>query len=169
MAAIPRLASFGVDHHLLSLREFIAGIVNQNLVPLVCQNCCREQHDDADKDRRYRALFGPDIRYINHEGCNECVSGVAGQTLVAEVYPFFLDRKDAHKFIANHELFRLESYMKREFDIESKQDHAGGKVRLGLIDPEMTENIIGEWTVNHELKSIDVLVPDHSAGEPRCA
>ena len=33
VAAIPRLASFGVDHHLLSLREFIAGIVNQNLVP----------------------------------------------------------------------------------------------------------------------------------------
>ncbi len=169
VAAIPRLASFGVDHHLLSLREFIAGIVNQNLVPLVCQNCCRDQHDDADKDRRYRALFGPDIRYINHAGCKECVSGVAGQTLVAEVYPFFLDRKDAHKFIANHELFRLETYMKREFDIESKQDHAQGKVRLGLIDPSMTEKIIGEWTVDHELKSIDLMVADHQAGEHRCA
>ncbi len=169
VAAIPRLASFGVDHHLLSLREFIAGIVNQNLVPLVCQNCCREQHDDAGRDRRYRALFGPGIRYINHAGCDECVSGVAGQTLVAEVYPFFLDRKDAHKFIANHELFRLETYMKREFDIESKQDHAQGKVRLGLIDPAMTEEIIGEWTVDHELKSIDAMVAEHSAGEHGCA
>ncbi len=169
VAAIPRLASLGVDHHLLSLREFIAGIVNQNLVPLVCQNCCMEKHDDADKDRRYRALFGPDIRYINPEGCNECVSRVAGQTLVAEVYPFFLDRKDAHKFISNHELFRLESYMRREFDIESKQDHAQGKVRRGLIDPSMTEKIIGEWTVDHELKSINGLVSDHSAGERGCA
>ena len=165
VAAIPRLASFGVDHHLLSLREFIAGIVNQNLVPLVCQRCCRDQHDDADKDRRYRALFGPDIRYINHAGCDECVSGVAGQTLVAEVYPFFLDRKDAHKYISNHELFRLETYMKREFNIESKQDHARGKVRLGLIDPEMTEEIIGEWTSDGELKSVDAMVADHSAGE----
>ena len=83
----------------------------------------------------FRALFGPDIRYINKAGCHECVSGVAGQTLVAEVYPFFLDRKDAHKYISNHELFRLETYMKREFNIESKQDHARGKVRRGLIDP----------------------------------
>ncbi len=97
------------------------------------------------------------------------MSGVAGQTLVAEVYPFFLDRKDAHKYIANHELFRLETYMKREFDIESKQDHAQGKVRLGLIDPSMTEEIIGEWTVDGELKSIDAMVTDHSAGEHRCA
>ncbi len=169
VAAIPRLASFGVDHHLLSLREFIAGIVNQNLVPLVCQRCCRDQHDDAGKDRRYRALFGPDIRYINPDGCNECVSGVAGQTLVAEVYPFFLDRKDAHKFISNHELFRLETYMKREFNIESKQDHARGKARLGLIDPGKTEEIIGEWTVDRELKSMDAMVADHPAGELQCA
>ena len=169
VAAIPRLASFGVDHHLLSLREFIAGIVNQNLAPLVCQNCCRDQHDDADKDRRYRALFGPGIRYINPDGCPQCVSGVAGQTLVAEVYPFFLDRKDAHKYISNHELFRLENYMKQEFGIESKQDHARGKVRLGLIDPEMTEEIIGEWTSDGELQSIDAMVADHSTGEHRCA
>ncbi len=169
VAAIPRLASFGVDHHLLSLREFIAGIVNQNLAPLVCQRCCRNRHDDADKDRRYRALFGPDLRYINPDGCDECVSGVSGQTLVAEVYPFFLDRKDAHKFISNHELFRLESYMRREFDIESKQDHARGKVRLGLIDPEKTEEIIGEWTMDHTPESMDSMVADHSAGERGCA
>ncbi len=166
VAAIPRLASFGVDHHLLSLREFIAGIVNQNLVPLVCQSCCRDRHYDSDKDHRYRALFGPDLRYINPDGCNECVSGVSGQTLVAEVYPFFLDRKDAHKYISNHELFRLESYMRREFDIESKQDHARGKVRLGLIDPEKTEEIIGEWAMDHTPESMDAMVSDHSAGEP---
>ncbi len=162
VAAIPRLASFGVDHYLLSLREFIAGIVNQNLVPLVCQRCCRDKHGDSNKDRRYRALFGPDIRYINEAGCDRCVSGVVGQTLVAEVYPFFLDRKDAHKHISNHELFRLETYMREEFNIQSKQDHAKEKVRLGLIDPEKTEEIIGEWTFDYELKLTDLLVADHA-------
>ncbi len=166
VAAIPRLVSFGVDHHLLSLREFIAGIVNQNLVPLVCPLCYRDGHDDADKDRRYRALFGPDIRYINHAGCNECVSGVSGQTLVAEVYPFFLDHKDAHKYISNHELFRLEACMKREFNIESKQDHARDKVRSGLIDPEKTEEIIGEWTFDYELKLVDPIATHHKVAEP---
>ena len=155
VAAIPRLASFGVDHHLLSLREFIAGIVNQNLVPLICQRCCLERHPETDKDRHYRALFGSAVRYINPAGCDQCVSGVAGQTLVAEVYPFFFDRKDAHKYISNHELFRLETYMKKEFNIESKQDHAKSKVRLGLIDPEKTEEIIGEWAFDYELRVID--------------
>ena len=170
VAAIPRLASFGVDHHLLSLREFIAGIVNQNLVPLVCQNCCREQHDDADRDRRYRALFGSVVRYVNPDGCPQCVSGVSGQTLVAEVYPFFLDRKDAHKYISNHELFRMENYMKQEFGIESKQDHARSKVLRGLIDPALTEEIIGEWASvpAGEIKSIPVDAKEMRE-ESRCA
>ena len=166
VAAIPRLVSFGVDHHLLSLREFIAGIVNQNLVPLVCPRCCRGRHEDADKDRRYRTLFGPDIRYINPSGCDQCVSGISGQTLVAEVYPFFLDRKDAHKYISNRELFRLETYMRKEFNIESKQDHARGKARLGLIDPEKTEEIIGEWTFDYELKLIEPMAAGYSVAEP---
>ena len=170
VAAIPRLASFGVDHHLLSLREFIAGIVNQNLVPLVCQRCCREQHDDADRDRRYRALFGSVVRYINHAGCDECVSGVSGQTLVAEVYPFFLDRKDAHKYISNHELFRMENYMKQEFGIESKQDHARSKVLRGLIDPALTEEIIGEWAGSRVIKTKEGSIGEWTVdGEPRCA
>ena len=170
VAAIPRLASFGVDHHLLSLREFIAGIVNQNLVPLVCQRCCREQHDDADRDRRYRALFGSVVRYVNPDGCPQCVSGVSGQTLVAEVYPFFLDRKDAHKYISNHELFRMENYMKQEFGIESKQDHARSKVLRGLIDPALTEEIIGEWASvpAGEIKSIPVDAKEMRE-ELRCA
>ena len=146
VAAIPRLASLGVDPHLLALREFIAGIVNQNLIPVLCPACAQEHHEKPKRDRYYRDLFGDAIRFINPEGCNGCTAGVTGQTLVAEVYPLYLDRKDAHKFIARQELFRLYTYMRKEFGIESKEEHARSKVMAGLLDPEITEGIIGEWS-----------------------
>ncbi len=147
VAAIPRLQNLGVDRHLLSLPEFIAGIVNQNLVPLVCNHCGMENHPDHAIDERYRRIFGSDatLRYINPAGCMHCVSGVTGQTLVAEVYPLCLDRKDAHRLIARQELWKLEGYMKEEFGIQSKQEHARDKVLQGLVDPDRTEAIIGEF------------------------
>lgn len=147
VAAIPRLQNLGVDRHLLSLPEFIAGIVNQNLVPVVCTHCGMANHPDRAVDERYRSIFGPDaaLRYINPEGCGHCVNGVTGQTLVAEVYPLCLDRKDAHRIIARQELWKLEAYMKGEFAVQSKQEHAMDKVRAGLVDPDRTEAIIGEF------------------------
>lgn len=146
VAAIPRLASLGVDPHLLTLREFIAGIVNQNLVPLTCPQCALDTHPDPARDARYRELFG-DVRYINPEGCAACRGGVTGQTLVAEVYPLYLDRREAHQIIARKELFRLAEYMQREHGVETKQEHARAKVAAGLVDPQAAEEIIGEWSL----------------------
>ena len=146
VAAIPRLASLGVDAHLLTLREFIAGIVNQNLVPVTCPQCCLKEHPEPQLDARYAGLFGPAARYINPDGCAACTAGVTGQTLVAEVYPLYLDQKDAHRLIARNELFRLAEYMAVEHGVETKQDHARSKVLAGIIDPQYTEEIIGEWS-----------------------
>ncbi|MCY4052176.1 MAG: ATPase, T2SS/T4P/T4SS family [Gammaproteobacteria bacterium] len=144
-AAIPRLENLGVDRHLLKLREFIAGIVNQNLVPVICSHCGLDQHPDAKENERYQRLFDGHCRFINHEGCEACVSGVSGQTLVAEVFPLTLDRNRAHQIIGDQELWKLQNYMVKEFSIETKQDHARGKVLAGMIDPDRTEAIIGEW------------------------
>lgn len=147
VAAIPRLQSLGVDRHLLSLPEFIAGIVNQNLVPVLCRECCLEQPVQGPIER-YVEIFGPDaeLRYINPDGCPKCNhTGIVGQTLVAEVYPLGLDRNKAHQFIADDHLWMLEDYMKTEWNIQSKLDHAREKVLAGLIDPHETEAIVGEW------------------------
>ncbi len=148
VAAIPRLANLGIDPHLLALREFIAGIVNQNLVPMVCPECGRREPADPSLIERYRTLFGDAARYVNPAGCDHprCVGGIIGQTLVAEVLPLGLDRKEAHKLIAANRLWQLQQYMHREFGVVSKQEHAWAKVLQGLIDPEITEAIIGEWS-----------------------
>ena len=152
VASIPRLQNLGVDHHLLSLREFLAGVVNQNLVPLVCPCCRFEAHPDNGLDRHYREIFGEAalLVYINPDGCDQCINGVVGQTLVAEVYPLCLDRKEAHQLIARNELWKLEDYMKEEFGIQTKQEHAMDKVRQGLIDPDRTEAIIGEFSISRQ-------------------
>ena len=191
VAAIPRLQSLGVHRHLLSLPEFLAGIINQNLVPVVCRSCCHDVHPDireaaegtpcaecggpmipelqtvnphlrcrngcngtrpfnsavTSRIQRYRKAFGPDadLRYINPDGCSECTSGITGQTLVAEVYPLGLDRHGAHQLIAEDRLWLLEDHMIEHFGILTKADHARSKVLAGLIDPHVTESIIGEW------------------------
>ena len=150
-SAIPRLANLGVSESLLGTRSFLAGIVNQNLVPVVCPSCGLAGHPEPDAERRYRVLFGEGapLRYINEKGCDECRGGVSGQTLVAEVYPLCVEREGrAHAFIADGKLAQLEAYMRKGAvggrGCETKHQHAASKIAAGLVDPVETERIIGE-------------------------
>lgn len=166
-AAIPRLENLGVDRHLLKLREFIAGIVNQNLVPVICRECGLDAHPNLQEHQRYQRLFEGQCRFINPEGCEQCVSGVSGQTLVAEVFPLTLDRNRAHQIIGDQELWRLDEYMVSEFSIETKQDHARSKVLKGIIDPDRTEAIIGEWVETSSAQTGNA--PDKDDGQEETA
>ena len=145
-AAIPRLALLGVQEDLLALREFIAGIVNQNLVPVVCSKCGLDRHPDRRLDDRYRRLFGDGCRHINPQGCPSCAGGVEGQTLVAEVYPLCLDRGGgAHRLIAEKDFVGLERHMHAKWGVVAKHDHAREKVSAGQVDPQECEAIIGAF------------------------
>ena len=150
VAALPRLANLGVPMPLLGARAFLAGIVNQNLVPVVCGSCGLTSHSDPVVDARYRTLFGDGVRFVNAHGCGECRSGVARQTLVAEVYPLCLDRTGtAHDLIGAGRLAELERYMRGNGadcnGCMTKHQHAAGKAAAGEIDPEHAERIIGEF------------------------
>lgn len=150
VAAIPRLVNLGVPVSLLGARAFLAGIVNQNLVPVVCGSCGLASHPDAAVDARYRTLFGERVRFLNNTGCGDCRGGVAGQTLVAEVYPLCLDRTGrANELIGAGLLAELERHMRRDGaggnGCMSKHQHAATKAAVGQIDPEHTERIIGEF------------------------
>lgn len=157
LAAIPRLENLGIHRELLGLREFLVGIVNQNLVPLLCPLCALEKHPDAELNRHYQTLFGAGIKHRNPQGCDHCQGGIAGQTLVAEVYPLSLDRScTAHELIAQHNLIELERYMTQRFGIQSKHHHAAEKIRAGCIDPTETERILGEFY------ETDIAAPSHA-------
>lgn len=151
-AAIPRLVDLGVSAPLLAVRAFLAGIVNQNLVPLVCPQCGLARHKDERIDQWHRSRFGNAIRFVSEEGCARCDRGVSGETLVAEVYPLCLDRTGRpHQLIGAGKLAALEAYMKNRKANHggylTKHEHAAEKIKAGLIDPEYTERIIGEFDV----------------------
>ena len=86
---------------------------------------------------------------MNPKGCGDCSGGVSGQTLVAEVYPLWLDRSgQAHELIAAAKLAELERYMREDGPAGgtlTKHAHAAQKIRTGEIDPVHTERIIGEF------------------------
>ena len=146
VAAIPRLVDLGVSEQLLTVPAFFVGVVNQNLVPLVCRECGFERHRDAAVDGRYRGWFGDGVRFVNEQGCSKCVSGLEGQTLVAEVFPLAADRSgEAHELIATSKLVELERYMRDRDGGLTKHRHAAEKVAAGRIDPVHTERIIGEF------------------------
>ena len=163
-AAIPRLMNLGVPGWLLGTRQFLAGIVNQNLVPVVCSSCGLEKHPDTAIDERVRREFGADaaVRFVNDAGCSECSGGVSGQTLVAEVYPLWLDRSGkAHELIGAARLAELERYMREEGPAGgtlTKHEHAAEKIRAGEIDPVHTERIIGEFGAEDLAPSSDKIV-----------
>lgn len=148
-AAVPRLVNLGVSPSLVGTRAFLAGVVNQNLVPMVCSSCGLERHPDARTDAAWRERFGGGVRFINPAGCGSCKGGVSGQTLVAEVYPLCLDRSGrAHALIGEGRLADLERYMRDKGPgggCQSKHGHAAAKIRTGAVDPVETERIIGEF------------------------
>ncbi len=147
ISVFPRLSNLGIPSDLLHHPSFLAGCVNQNLVPLTCQRCALPEAADPADARRMRELFsGAGLKYVNPEGCGHCRYGVAGQTLVAEVFPLALDRSGrAHQLISARDYGGLQQHMREQFGVLSKHQHAARKIIAGLIDPLLTENIIGEF------------------------
>ncbi len=147
ISVFPRLVNLGVPRDILVHPSFIAGCVNQNLVPLTCPRCARLDCDDPYQADHVTSLFGSaPLRFVNPEGCAHCKHGVVGQTLVAEVFPMVLDRTgQSHRFIDNNNFKGLEAHMQQSFGVVTKHHHAAGKVMTGLIDPLLTEAIIGEF------------------------
>ena len=147
VSAIPRLANLGVDKELLAQPSFLAGIVNQNLVPVVCPHCALKAHPAPVLEGRYRQLFPQaPLRFINANGCDQCSGGISGQTLVAEVYPLHLDRDgEGHRLIAAGDFVGLDQYMQKRWHILTKHQHAASKVTAGTLDAAATERIIGEF------------------------
>ena len=144
LTTIARLEHLGIDVNLLAQPGFLNGVINQSLVPLVCQECSRPSlSDDVLTDRLRRKFQSDRLRFHNPDGCSRCVRGVRGQTVVAEVMRF--PRDPAHpsrQYIRDHDLAGLAECMRADGMI-SKAVHAASKIREGLLDPQLTEAVIG--------------------------
>ena len=156
-----RLNGLGVDDHVLALPDFIAGIVSQNLVPVSCSQCAmsytKALENGLDPFGVFEGLTFLDyesLRFANKEGCDSCIRGVAGQTLVAEVHPYVLDDGGVYKLIQQREFFDMEDYMRRVHGAVSKAEHAIEKMNSGMIDPVATLRIVGSAVFENHKRAL---------------
>ena len=144
LTTISRLEHLGIDVNLLAQPGFLNGVINQSLVPIVCEHCCTTQPDDAELLSGLRQKYQTDgLRFHNPDGCSHCTRGISGQTVVAEVMAFPRDAAHpARQFIRDHDLAGLAACM-RDSGMVSKAAHAVSKIQQGLLDPVLTEEVIG--------------------------
>ena len=144
LSTISRLEHLGIDVNLLAQPGFLNGVINQSLVPTVCKKCEMDKlHDDVLTSRLQHKFQSEKIRFRNPDGCAQCTRGISGQTVVAEVMSFSRDPShDSRQYIRDHDLARLAACM-REDGMTNKAAHAITKIHQGLLDPILTEEIIG--------------------------
>ena len=156
LTTIARLEHLEIDVNLLAQPGFLNGVINQSLVPVVCEQCCKSEIDDEVLNRRLQHKYQTDkLRFHNPDGCSHCTRGISGQTVAAEVMTF--PRDAAHpsrQFVRNHDLAGLASCMRDE-GMLSKAAHAVTKIQSGLLDPLLTEAVIGRIG-GHDALPVDV-------------
>lgn len=149
--SVLRLNRLGLDRQVLSDRQFIACLIFQRLLPVLCSHCKKPAREVL-KQRTQHLLtqkFGLDLDSIycsNEEGCEHCGKrGIMGSTVVAEV---ITPDKVMRQHIAEGEDDKAEQYWRNsrtaafnEPDMTGKTafEHGLYKVSLGLIDPRDLE------------------------------
>ena len=147
LSTLSRLERLGIDRELLSQPGFLVGVVNQSLVPVVCQECAYDAKtlESTARVDRAAALFGnaKNLRWRNPNGCEQCLQGISGQTVVAEVMDLSGDANhDARVLIRDGDYSELGRLL-RSAGMQLKPQHAIEKIRAGRVDPELTQDIIG--------------------------
>ncbi|MFJ5299232.1 GspE/PulE family protein [Pseudomonas sp. NPDC088368] len=146
VGSLQRLEDMGVDPSLVTDPALMAGIINQSLLPVLCESCrvpATLQLATLDVDLVDRLQRLTDIRrvYLVGNGCAACRGlGVTDRTAVGEVL------LPTHKFM---QIFRLKgagearNYWVKEMGGITKTAHTLMKVSAGQIDPRMAETIVG--------------------------
>lgn len=147
-AAFPRAIKLGMERDDLSVEGFLNGVVSQNLVPVLCEQCKRpfmsKPNMSNDDNKRRTAYYGEifaghQIYYRNFDGCSACRrTGVQGITLIAEVLEM---TQEVRKLVARKEHYLIGEYMESS-GIYTKHSHAAHKVMQGMFDPTLVEDKI---------------------------
>ena len=144
LSTIARLEQLGIPSHLLGQPGFLSGVCNQSLVPLVCTRCSMDSiPNDEVTTTRLKNKYQSELRFHNPDGCTACVRGISGQTVVAEVLLFPRETNHPiHRFVREQNYGELSATLV-ELGMTTKSNHAIRKIREGLLDPLLTESIIG--------------------------
>jgi type II secretory ATPase GspE/PulE/Tfp pilus assembly ATPase PilB-like protein len=140
------LANNSVNRALLCAPRFIAGLIHQVLVPVLCQHCSLPFYQEVEAGRveqrlgdRVRAAVNPDGVRVRGGGCEHCRGGVTGRTVCAEVITpdaklreLLLERRDQAAF---DYWLTAGGY--------SIWSHALDKLQAGVVSPRDLEGALG--------------------------
>jgi type II secretory ATPase GspE/PulE/Tfp pilus assembly ATPase PilB-like protein len=137
-----------LDRAMLCAPQFIAGLIHQTLIPVLCPACSlpferavAEGRVDAGLEARARAVAGAKSGHLRMrgDGCPNCRKGVVGRTVCAEVVTpepqlmhFLRERMDQEAF---------EHWLKSGG--YSIRDHAIDKMCAGIVSPRDAEACLG--------------------------
>lgn len=150
IAALQRMVDMGMDPSLVTDPSLLTGIVNQSLLPVLCECCRKPAKDhlnelDADLVERL-ALLGIEDANLIGEGCTHCdMLGVTTRTVVAEVLVTNL----AFMRLFKESPSEARNYWVKNMGGITKTAHTVMKVKAGLIDPRMAETIVGPLDRDH--------------------
>lgn len=154
---IARLRSQGVPDDVLGSQNFVAALMYQALLPVVCPHCSTSVHEfskniknDSDEEmltRIYRHLGNNQaeaIKFRHHEGCPHCMKGVVGRTVASEII-----LPDA---------FMLKAFRDRQ-DMDAIMYHAytGGKIALHHGIEKLIQGMVDIRDVEQRLDQISFL------------
>lgn len=162
MGSVERLRDFGLTPSTLGSQDFIAGLIYQRLVPLLCPDCSMpflqtlEEGVAPDSalqlNRRLEEALGKDglnsVR-VRGPGCETCMgTGVTGRTVCAEIVQPDLNmlrlfRSDL--MVEAYEYWRSKSDRLPHSEImagKSVLEHALHKVTMGKVSPVDVETLI---------------------------
>lgn len=148
-----RLVDLGIPLSQLADTSIITGLVSQRLLKTLCE-CKRPfttmfgalKEDvpgfDMHLERFKRATDGRiDSLYVKGRGCQKCGgTGIVGRTVVAEVVA---TDEPMMSFIRAGRMRDAIEYWKQQHGGATLVEHASIKVRSGLVDPFMAEEIVG--------------------------
>jgi type II secretory ATPase GspE/PulE/Tfp pilus assembly ATPase PilB-like protein len=154
---VARLRSQHVPDDVLGSQNFIAALMYQALLPVVCPGCSTgidafkktvsTESEEEMVARIYRHLGNNQaemIRFRHHPGCPKCKQGVIGRTVASEII-----LPDA---------FMLRAFRDRQ-DMDAIMYHAytGGKIALHHGIEKMIKGLVDIRDVEHKLDQISFL------------
>ncbi len=136
-----RLEKLGMDRGHFHLPGFLSLLVSQFLVPMLCVHCRVQECINSHFKTRSQALFGTPQATAwrrNRAGCERCVGGFAGRTVIAEALPV---GRELRQLLLRRDFDGIRDHM-RALGIAGRRDHAREKLLAGQVDLETVENHI---------------------------
>lgn len=168
LGAFVRLGEIGVDWTVVTSPDFIAGVLYQRLLPVLCPECrvdIRKVANELDGNLMRRveqvARTGAvDVR-VRGKGCEHCDdTGYVGRTAVAEVV---IPDATLLKHLAARDFLAAEAHWRATGNLgvgstPTALSHAIVKMNLGIVDPRDIESSLSSLTA-------DILRNDEIQGE----